>query len=367
MSEANQSDSTTDMLLKGFVFGTVLMDKMSRIEREIQKLRDENRQFMQQFFKDIKPLTDFIRSRRSHRSSLTEKKTSKTIALRSLAKYDCQDKIDYLEDSDETTSSSKETETNCESASNDPSVVLPGEVDDTSINACNLDDISDYSDITSSRTLPSSLMSLQSNSDSDIWWSAKSSLEDLTAIDCQLINENTQTETTISAVFQISKLEDPQQLDVEESVLKELNESDWDEDEMLSKVTFVEPKDEVNEETLFEEKCLLWRFHSSTDLRDYGTCNLKLLKNIQTKRLRCLAIDQETTVDNESILNFAVGRGFKFSRGKQSDKVLVWSCMDFSSLSLSKGEQHTFICQFENQTQLTIFEKIVIQFIDKVN
>ncbi|KAI6186266.1 hypothetical protein M3Y98_00114200 [Aphelenchoides besseyi] len=364
MSEANQNDSTFDMFLK------VLMNKMSRIESEMRNIREENRRFTRQFFQDIRPLTDFIRSRQNDHSFPAKKESAKAIALRLLAKFDCQDKIDYLEESDESINSSKQAETDCEIKSDDLPIAF-GEVDDASTYTCDLNniksDISDYSGITSSRTPSSSLMFLQSNSDSDVWWSAKSSLEDLTAIDCQLSSEDAQMETTITPILDNSRREDPQQTDVKENVLKELDESNWDEDAFLSRVTFVELKNEVNEETLFEAKCLLWRFDSFQDIRNYGVCNLKLLKHNQTKRLRCLAFNQEATVEDESILNFAVGHGFKFRRGKRNVNVLAWTCMDFSSLSLSKGEQLTFICQFENQTQLINFEKIAIQFIDKVN
>jgi hypothetical protein len=76
------------------------------------------------------------------------------------------------------------------------------------------------------------------------------------------------------------------------------------------------------QETLFNARCRLYRF-SNGEVKERGTGDLKLLKNRETGKMRCVMRREQVL---KLCANFPVPPGFTVSNTKRGENVLTWAC-----------------------------------------
>jgi len=113
---------------------------------------------------------------------------------------------------------------------------------------------------------------------------------------------------------------------------------------------------EENEEVLFSARCRLYRFMSGAEVKERGTGDLKLLKNRETGKVRCVMRREQVL---KLCANFGIPTGFTVNNTKRGENILTWACRDYSDPETPDGENMTLICRFKDIETANKFKQIV--------
>ncbi|KAI6183422.1 hypothetical protein M3Y97_00487700 [Aphelenchoides bicaudatus] len=112
---------------------------------------------------------------------------------------------------------------------------------------------------------------------------------------------------------------------------------------------------EENEEVMFNARCRLYRYLNG-EVKERGTGDLKLLKNRETGKMRCVMRREQVL---KLCANFSIpSTGFTVNNTKRGENVLTWACNDFSDSDKPEGEPMTLICRFKDVETAKKFKEI---------
>ena len=110
---------------------------------------------------------------------------------------------------------------------------------------------------------------------------------------------------------------------------------------------------EEDEEVLFETRCKLFRYDKNAKVNnERGTGEIKILRNKSTGRHRCVIRSGEAI--SKLLANFPILEHLKIAN--KSERVLTWSCRDFSEDP--KGVDEIFLAKFNEQMATAFRERV---------